>query len=283
MTRHLSCKDAAVLTGWTYAQPGVANPVFFPGPATQSWRDPMINIASHHQTDAKTILNGVVVPANQTAAQDLKTTLDTIFNHPNVGPFIARQLIQRLVTSNPSPGYVYRVASVVGPLGSDDPMRELTRSAAFAPLRDGRPTLVLGSNRITAPAALDWWLILDASMPLSGAGSLFQTASPVPALGRPWRRDRWPGAGACTMYAGLPLGAPAHEVLARDTYGEQVARLLARHPIDAIVVVFAEGPGVSPGLTSKFVIDTLRELGFVPTEGSHVATGEALAFRRVRP
>jgi uncharacterized protein (DUF1800 family) len=103
---------AAVLTGWTYAQPGSANPVFFPGAAAQSWRDPMINIASHHQTTAKTILNGVALPANQTAAQDLKTTLDTIFNHPNVGPFIARQLIQRLVTSNPSPGYVYRVAAV---------------------------------------------------------------------------------------------------------------------------------------------------------------------------
>jgi uncharacterized protein (DUF1800 family) len=103
---------AAVLTGWTYAQPGSANPVFFPGAAAQSWRDPMINIASHHQTTAKTILNGVALPANQSAAQDLKTALDTIFNHPNVGPFIAQQLIQRLVTSNPSPGYVYRVASV---------------------------------------------------------------------------------------------------------------------------------------------------------------------------
>jgi uncharacterized protein (DUF1800 family) len=103
---------AAVLTGWTYAQPGSANPVFFPGVAAQSWRDPMINIASHHQTTSKTILNGVVLPENQTAAQDLKTTLDTIFNHPNVGPFICRQLIQRLVTSNPSPGYVYRVSSV---------------------------------------------------------------------------------------------------------------------------------------------------------------------------
>src|SRR5205085_9623127 len=101
---------AAVLTGWTYAQPGAANPVFFPG--AQDWRDPMINIASHHQTDAKTILNGVFIPANQSAAQDLKMMLDTIFNHPNVGPFICRQLIQRLVTSNPSPGYVYRVASV---------------------------------------------------------------------------------------------------------------------------------------------------------------------------
>jgi uncharacterized protein (DUF1800 family) len=39
-------------------------------------------------------------------------TLDTIFNHPNVGPFISRRLIQRLVTSNPSPGHIYRVASV---------------------------------------------------------------------------------------------------------------------------------------------------------------------------
>jgi uncharacterized protein (DUF1800 family) len=103
---------AAVLTGWTLAQPGVATPVFRPGIATQSWRDPMINIAARHEPAAKTILNGVVIPANQSAAQDLTMTLDTIFHHPNVGPFICRQLIQRLVTSNPSPGYVYRVASV---------------------------------------------------------------------------------------------------------------------------------------------------------------------------
>jgi uncharacterized protein (DUF1800 family) len=102
---------AAVLTGWTYAQPGAATPVFRPA-SPQDWRDPMINIAARHEPAAKTILNGVVVPANQGAAQDLKITLDTIFNHPNVGPFLCRQLIQRLVTSNPSPGYVYRVSSV---------------------------------------------------------------------------------------------------------------------------------------------------------------------------
>jgi uncharacterized protein (DUF1800 family) len=101
---------AAVLTGWTYAQPGAGTPVFRPG--AQDWRDPMINIASHHEPAAKTILNGVVIPAGQSAAQDLKTMLDTLFSHPNVGPFVCRQLIQRLVTSNPSPGYVYRVASV---------------------------------------------------------------------------------------------------------------------------------------------------------------------------
>ena len=99
---------AAVFTGWTYGQTGT--PVF--SPAVRDYRLPMVNVASRHSTDAKTILNGVLVPANQTAAQDLQITLDTIFNHPNVGPFISQQLIQRLVTSNPSPGYVYRVASV---------------------------------------------------------------------------------------------------------------------------------------------------------------------------
>jgi uncharacterized protein (DUF1800 family) len=99
---------AAVFTGWTYAQ--TTNPPVFNPPA--DWRNPMVNVASHHSTDAKTILNGVLLPAGQTAAQDFSTTLDTIFNHPNVGPFVCRQLIQRLVTSNPSPGYLYRVTAV---------------------------------------------------------------------------------------------------------------------------------------------------------------------------
>jgi uncharacterized protein (DUF1800 family) len=99
---------AAVCTGWTYYQPTTPY-IFNPAP---DWRHPMVNVASRHSTDAKQILDGVLLPANQSADQDLKTTLDTIFNHPNVGPFICRQLIQRLVTSNPSPGYLYRVASV---------------------------------------------------------------------------------------------------------------------------------------------------------------------------
>jgi hypothetical protein len=51
----------------------------------------------------------VTLPAGQTPQKDLKDALDNIFNHPNVGPFIVKQLIQRLVTSNPSPGYISRV------------------------------------------------------------------------------------------------------------------------------------------------------------------------------
>jgi len=98
---------AAVFTGWTYYQTGT--PVFN---APADWRNPMVNVAGRHSTDAKQILSGVSLPANQSAAQDLRTTLDTIFNHPNVGPFFCQQLIQRLVMSNPGPGYIYRVAAV---------------------------------------------------------------------------------------------------------------------------------------------------------------------------
>ena len=98
---------ASVFTGWTFA--GSTN---FYDPNEKNYRQPMMVFPEHHQPEAKRILGGVVVPANKTPAQDLKLALDTIFNHPNVGPFICRQLIQRLVTSNPSPGYLYRVVSV---------------------------------------------------------------------------------------------------------------------------------------------------------------------------
>jgi hypothetical protein len=70
----------------------------------------MVLIPGRHDVNAKEILDGVVLPAGRTGTQDLAAALDQVFAHPNVGPFIGRQLIQHLVTSNPSPGYVARVA-----------------------------------------------------------------------------------------------------------------------------------------------------------------------------
>jgi uncharacterized protein (DUF1800 family) len=67
---------------------------------------------------AKTLLSGVTLPAGQTAEQDLAGVIDSIFNHRNVGPFVGRQLIQHLVTGNPSPAYVGRVAAVFANNGS---------------------------------------------------------------------------------------------------------------------------------------------------------------------
>ncbi|MEY4836654.1 MAG: hypothetical protein RLZZ475_513 [Pseudomonadota bacterium] len=64
-----------------------------------------------HSAEAKTFL-GLTIPAGTGAAESLRRALDHLFNHPNVGPFFAKQMIQRLVTSNPSPAYVGRVAAV---------------------------------------------------------------------------------------------------------------------------------------------------------------------------
>lgn len=94
---------AAVLTGWTFA----GSSSFWNG--EPNYRQPMMVFPQLHTPEAKTILNGAVIPANQTPQQDMQQALDVIFNHQNVGRFIGRELIQRLVTSNPSPGYIYRV------------------------------------------------------------------------------------------------------------------------------------------------------------------------------
>ena len=61
-----------------------------------------------HDGGEKRLLNGVVLKAGQSARDDLKGALDNIFTHPNVAPFIGKQLIKRLITSNPTPAYVAR-------------------------------------------------------------------------------------------------------------------------------------------------------------------------------
>lgn len=73
------------------------------------WQTP--RATGFHSDEAKTFL-GLTIPAGTNAVESLKRALDHLFAHPNVGPFFARQMIQRLVTSNPSPAYVRRVADV---------------------------------------------------------------------------------------------------------------------------------------------------------------------------
>ncbi|MEY2532065.1 MAG: hypothetical protein QOI96_2150, partial [Verrucomicrobiota bacterium] len=100
---------AHVFTGWGFTSADGSSQFYFWPP---NYRAPMNAFPDHHDTGQKRVLDNVVLPAGQTQSQDLKDTLDIIFNHQNVGPFISRQLIQRLVTSNPSPAYIYRVAKV---------------------------------------------------------------------------------------------------------------------------------------------------------------------------
>jgi uncharacterized protein (DUF1800 family) len=71
---------------------------------------PMTLRANDHEQAEKLLLESSVLPARADAWRDLADAHDQLFHHPNVAPFIGRQLIQRLVTANPSPGYIYRVA-----------------------------------------------------------------------------------------------------------------------------------------------------------------------------
>jgi uncharacterized protein (DUF1800 family) len=106
---------AHVYTGWTWA----GSPSFEQARGTrQNQVIPMELWPDYHDIGEKLLLNGVVLPAGQSGEQDLADALDNIFEHPNVGPFIATRLIQRLITSNPSPGYVRRVATVFNNNGS---------------------------------------------------------------------------------------------------------------------------------------------------------------------
>ncbi len=99
---------ARVYTGWTYA-PAPGQPVQWDSYISSN--GPMVPFAAEHDSGSKQLLNGYVAPAGVTPQQDLNNALDNIFSHPNVGPFVGKQLIQHLVKSNPSPAYIARVAA----------------------------------------------------------------------------------------------------------------------------------------------------------------------------
>ncbi|MFZ0826477.1 MAG: DUF1800 family protein [Verrucomicrobiia bacterium] len=123
---------AATFTGWNYYQTNQANgrlPANFYPPANDT--NALVLVPTHHDLGAKLLLDNVMLPpawGNQAnsaftnfdlyGSSDLESALDSIFYNQNVGPFICRQLIQRLVTSNPSRDYVYRVAQVFNDNGS---------------------------------------------------------------------------------------------------------------------------------------------------------------------
>ena len=110
---------ARVFTGWRFAAQIV--------PGTDDYVTPMVLVAGNHDKGAKTLPDGTVLPCQgsvfpctllQTGDKDLNDTIDWVFNHPNVGPYIGGGLIRNLVTSNPSPAYVARVAAKFNDNGS---------------------------------------------------------------------------------------------------------------------------------------------------------------------
>jgi uncharacterized protein (DUF1800 family) len=128
---------------------------------------------------------GTTIPANTSGVQALKTALDTLFNHPNVGPFFGRQMIQRLVTSNPSPAYVSRVAAKFNDNGSgvrgdlkavwrailmDDEARNLPTNTTAGKLREPMVRLAQWARTFDIYSSTGAWEIYDLSSADWGLG-----------------------------------------------------------------------------------------------------------------
>jgi uncharacterized protein (DUF1800 family) len=182
-------------------------------------RLPMVQVGNNHSAVDSTFL-GITVPGNATPADALKMALDRLFNHQNTAPFISKQLIQRLVTSNPSPDYVGRVAAVFanngvgagvrgslahvyaaillddearGPAGLSDPQ--------FGKLREPILRLVQWGRTFGATSAAGTWKIGD----LSNAGSqLGQSPLRSPTVFNFFRPGYVPPATALTADAVAP-------------------------------------------------------------------------------
>jgi len=108
-TQAIVTSTAAALTGWTYpTAPGAKaktnNPAYYAGT--------MFAVESEHDTTQKTTIGNTTIPSGQTAEQDLDSVINALMAQPSMAPFISKQLIEHLVTSNPSPGYIQRVATI---------------------------------------------------------------------------------------------------------------------------------------------------------------------------
>ncbi|MFZ5519665.1 MAG: DUF1800 domain-containing protein [Pseudomonadota bacterium] len=182
---------AKVFTGWSWAGPdtgegrwlGWVNSVL-----TEPWDQPMQPYPQHHSTSEKRIVRGVVIPAGTGARESLKIALDTLFNHPNVGPFIGRQLIQRLVTSNPSPSYVARVARAFNNNGAGvrGDMKAVIRAVLLDPeARDAAKLADANWGKLREPVVrvANWARLFGAGSP-SGRLRINSLHDPIEGVGQ---------------------------------------------------------------------------------------------------
>lgn len=178
---------AKVFTGWSWAGPDKTATRFYGGTpdADRDWK-PMQSYPAYHSTSVKNFL-GVTI-ATQTSANpeaSLKTALDRLYNHPNVGPFLGKQLIQRLVTSNPSPQYVARVAAAFANngLGVRGDMKAVIKAILMD--TEARADVNLGNNnagKIREPVVrlANWMRAFNAN---STSGRFFFTSLDDPLTG----------------------------------------------------------------------------------------------------
>lgn len=173
---------ARVFTGWDLNTTGLAQPL-----PPEVHRRPMTQVASRYETGAKTFL-GVTIPAGTSATASLDRALDVLFNHPNVPPFVCKQLIQRMVTSNPSPAYVARVAAAFTNNGSGvrGDLKAVLRAILLDPeARDMSQVSNPNFGKLREPAIrfLNWARCFGAASP-SGQWAIGDLSDPGTRVGQ---------------------------------------------------------------------------------------------------
>lgn len=211
---------ARVWTGWNLDSRDSATP--------DRYRRPLVNVAADHETGTKTFL-GTTIPLNTSGVDSKRLALDAIFAHPNIAPFVARQLIQRLVTSNPSPAYVGRVSARFADNGSGvrGDMKAILRavlldtearddaaaaaSANFGKLRDPILRLTGWARAYGATSPSDTWPIGNTS---SNSTRLAQSAGRSPSVFG-WFRPGYTPPNSAIANAGLV--APEFQLASEPT------------------------------------------------------------------
>jgi uncharacterized protein (DUF1501 family) len=144
---------AHVFTGWTYP--------LLPGQTQRTHNFPnflgdMVGVTTNHDTGAKQLLYGAIAPAGLSMDADLANAIKNVFLNPNIAPFVSKQLIQKLVTGDPSPQYVARVASVFNNNGQGvrGDMKAVVRAVLKDPEARGAVKLDPGYGKLREPGAV---------------------------------------------------------------------------------------------------------------------------------
>ena len=178
---------AKVFTGFSYGGPGTTDQHFNQQNKESNWDIlPMKGYPKFHSTSEKRFLGVTIKP--QTVADpegDLKIALDRLFTHPNAGPFLGRQLIQRLVTSNPSPAYVARVTRAFNDNGAGvrGDMQAVIRAVLLDP--EARNPAPQATGKLREPVLrLSQWMRAFNATSVSGEFRIQNTDNPGTSLGQ---------------------------------------------------------------------------------------------------
>jgi len=192
---------AAVFTGFSWNIPGDStdnawsNCCVYVGPGYGEELLPMQSFPSHHSTVEKDFL-GITIPASGSADPDgdLKIALDTLYNHPNLPAFFSKQMIQHMVTSNPSPAYIDRIAQVFKNDGTGvrGNLQAVVSAILLDPEARDSATVVgnpqYGKVRESLLRYTEWARAFTAQS-RTGSFDIGSTEDPIYGLGEMWERS----------------------------------------------------------------------------------------------